>query len=146
MLTTFYKSEQIPLTEAFGREYPVYFVHPLAEYRALTGFCGVIDLTHWRILRATGRDRARFLNAMVTNDVGLLEPSRGCHAMMTTAKGKIVSELFVFARKDDSLVVVSQGDFEETLGALRQHIVADDVVIDDISAGQAILAVEGPKA
>jgi len=146
MLTAFYKNEKVPLTEAFGREYPGYFVHPFAEYRALVRFCGVIDLTHWRVLRTTGRDRAGFLNAMATNDVGSLEPSHGCHAMMTTAKGKIVSELFVFARKDDHLIVVSQGDFDETLGALRKHIVSEDVVIDDVSAEHAILAVEGPKA
>jgi folate-binding protein YgfZ len=146
MLTPFYKSEQVPLIRAFGREYPRYFIHPLAEYRALVGSCGVIDLTHWRVLRATGRDRARFLNAMVTNDVASLEPSRGCHAMMTTAKGKILSELFVFARKEDHLVLVSQGDFAETLGALRKHIVSDDVAIDDVSADYAIIAVEGPKA
>jgi aminomethyltransferase len=146
MLTEFYRNESVPLTRAFGREYPRYFVHPFAEYRALAGSCGVIDLTHWRVLRVTGRDRARFLNAMLTNDVASLEPSRGCHAMMTTVKGKIVSELFVFARKDDHLVIVSQGDSDETLGALRKHIVADDVAIDDVSAEHAVIAVEGPKA
>jgi aminomethyltransferase len=146
MLSEFYKSERIPLSEAFGGEYPRYFVHPLAEYRALARHCGVIDLTHWRVLRATGGDRARFLNAMVTNDVAALEPSRGRHAMMTTVKGKILSELFVFARKADHLLLVPQGDFDETLGALRKHIVSDDVVIDDVSADCAIIAVEGPKA
>jgi folate-binding protein YgfZ len=146
MLTDFYRNESVPLTRAFGREYPRYFVHPLAEYRALVGSCGVIDLTHWRVLRVTGRDRARFLNAMLSNDVASLEPSRGCHAMMTTAKGKIVSELFVFARKEDHLLLVSQGDFEETLGALRKHIVSDNVTIDDVSSDHAIIAVEGPRA
>ena len=146
MLTEFYKSEDVPLTTAFGREYPRYLIHPFAEYRALVRSCGVIDLTHWRVLRAAGRDRAGFLNAMVTNDVASLEPARGCHAMMTTVKGKIVSELFVFARKDDLLLLVSQGDFDETLGALRRHIVADDVVIEDLSASFSVLGVEGPKA
>ncbi|MBP2681252.1 MAG: Aminomethyltransferase folate-binding domain, partial [Candidatus Krumholzibacteriota bacterium] len=61
MLTEFYKSEDVPLTTAFGREYPRYLIHPFAEYRALVRSCGVIDLTHWRVLRAAGRDRARFL-------------------------------------------------------------------------------------
>jgi aminomethyltransferase len=146
MLTEFYRNESVPLTRAFGHEYPRYFVHPFAEYRALVRSCSVIDLTHWRVLRAAGRDRARFLNAMVSNDVASLEPSRGCHAMMTTVKGKIVSELFVFARKEDHLLFVSQGDFDETLGGLRKHIVSDDVAIDDVSAEHAVIAVEGPKA
>ncbi|NWF91155.1 MAG: aminomethyl transferase family protein [Ignavibacteriaceae bacterium] len=146
MLTEFYKTENVALIRAFGREYPRYFVHPLAEYRALVGSCGVIDLTHWRVLRVTGRDRARFLNAMVTNDVASLEPSRGRHTTMTTVKGKILSELFVFARKEDHLVVVSQGDFDGTVGTMRKHVVADDVAIEDVSADHAIIAVEGPRA
>lgn len=146
MLTEFYKSEQTAMARAPWGDYPRYFVHPLAEYRALVLSCGVIDLTHWRVLRATGRDRARFLNAMVTNDVASLEPSRGCHAMMTTVKGKIVSELFVFVRKEDILLLVSQGDFDETLGALRKHIVADDVAIEDLSASFSVIGVEGPRA
>jgi folate-binding protein YgfZ len=146
MLTEFYRSEQTAMTRTPWGEYPRYFLHPLAEYRALVGFCGVIDLTHWGVLRVTGSDRARFLNAMVTNDVASLEPSRGCHAMMTTAKGKIVSELFVFARKEDHLALVSQGDFAETLSALQKHIVADDVAVADASASFSVIGVEGPKA
>ena len=146
MLTEFYMSERVAMAKASWGEFPRYFVHPLAEHRALVRFCGVIDLAHWRVLRATGSDRARFLNAMVSNDVASLEHSRGCHAMMTTVKGKIVSELFVFARKDDHLVVVSQGDFQDALGTLRKHIVSDDVAIEDASDAYGIVAVEGPKA
>ncbi len=146
MLSEFYKREQIPLTPAFGAKYPEYFIHPAAEYHALVRFCGVIDLTHWRVLRVRGGDRAGFLNALLTNDVVSLQPGHGCHSMMTTVKGKIISELFVFARKSDHLVAVSQGDFGETLAVLRSQIVREDVAFDDVSADCAILGVEGPEA
>jgi hypothetical protein len=56
MLTEFYRQERIPLEKAFGKEYPSYFLDPDAEYNALVNSCGVIDLTHWRILRAQGKD------------------------------------------------------------------------------------------
>ena len=56
MLTEFYKQERVPLEKAFGKEYPSYFLDPDAEYQALVHACGVIDLTHWRIVRAQGKD------------------------------------------------------------------------------------------
>ena len=146
MLSEFYKQERVPLEDAFGKEYPVYFLRPAAEYRALVRSCGVVDLTHWRILRVQGKDRASFLNAMLTNDVASLETHQGSHSTMTTVKGKIVSELFVFARAREHTVVVSQGDFEETVSVLRKHIFHEDVTVDDVSHEYGILGVEGPKA
>jgi folate-binding protein YgfZ len=146
MLNELYKQERVPLEETFGKEYPSYFLHPAAEYRALVRSCGVIDLTHWSILRVQGKDRASFLNAMLTNDVASLDTHHGCHSMMTTVKGKIISELFVFARAREHTLVVSQGDFEETVNVLKKHIIHEDVTVDDVSHEYGILGVEGPKA
>ncbi len=145
MLTEFYRKENIPLRDAFGGKYPEYFLHPAAEYHALVRSCGVIDLTHWRALRIRGKDRARFLNAMLTNEVGSLEPNRGAHSMMTTVKGKILVECFIFARAGEHVAILSQGDFAAALGDLQKHIIADDVSIEDVSASYGILAVEGPQ-
>jgi folate-binding protein YgfZ len=146
MLGDFYKSMGVPMTKAFGVSYPEYFVHPAVEYHSLANFAGVIDLNHWAILRASGNDRASFLHAMLTNDITSLEENQGCHALATTVKGKFVAELFVFAREDDHLIFVSQGDAKETRSLLEKHIITEDVRVDDLSTKFGILAVEGPKA
>lgn len=146
MLERLYHKERIPLAKAFGAEYPEYFLSPAAEYRALVRSCGVIDLTHRRVLVARGRDRAGFLDAMLTNDVASLQVGQGVHSLMTTAEGKIVSEVFVFARESEHLVVVSQGGFDETLSALKDGVAGKDVAIEDASAERGILGVEGPEA
>lgn len=146
MLSEFYKQERVSLEEAFGKKYPICFLHPAAEYRALVRSCGVIDLTHWHILRVQGKDRASFLNAMLTNDAASLETHRGCHSTMTTVTGKVISELFVFARAREHTVVVPQGDLAETVNVLKKHIINEDVTVDDASHECGILGVEGPKA
>jgi folate-binding protein YgfZ len=145
MLREFYRKENISLRDAFGGQYPEYFLHPAAEYRALVRSCGVIDLTHWRVLRIRGRDRTRFLNAMLTTEVGSLEPNRGAYSMRTTVKGKILVECFVFARAEEHLAILSQGDCAPAIGDLQKHIIADDVSIEDVSASFGVLAVEGPQ-
>ena len=146
MLTDAYKRDNVPLGDLFGVEYPSYFINPVAEYKALTHDAGVIDLTHWRTFRLTGKDHVVFLNAMLTNDIGALEPGRGCHSLMTTIKGKIIAELFVFVREDDVLVFVHQGNALETYEVLQKHIIMEDVTVEDLSSRYGVIAMEGPKS
>lgn len=146
MLEKLYQNANIPLTRAFGVEYPEYFLSPAAEYSALVRSCGVIDLTHRRVLLVRGGGRARFLDAMLTNDAASLAPGAGCRSLLTAVDGKILSELFVHARAAAHIVVVSQGDFEETLAALSGEAAGEDVTLENGSAGNGIIGVEGPEA
>jgi folate-binding protein YgfZ len=145
MLTEAHKRDKVSLTHIFGVEYPSWFVHPAAEYQALTRYAGVIDLTHWPVYRATGKDRISFLNAMLTNDVASVTTGGGCHALLTTIKGKIVAELFIIVRDEDVLIHLGQGDAPETLSILQKHIVMEDVAIENISDAFSVIALEGPK-
>ncbi|MDH3216642.1 MAG: hypothetical protein OEN01_10155 [Candidatus Krumholzibacteria bacterium] len=146
MLTDAYRRNNVQLTSSFGVEYPTHFVHPVAEYLALVNDAGVIDLTHWGILRLSGRDRLSFLNAMITNDVSSLPENDGRHSLITTVKGKIISELFVFARQADVVLFVSQGNVADTHDVLQKHIISEDVIVEDLSPQFGVIAIEGPKS
>lgn len=146
MLTDVHKAAGAVYGDAFGTSYPLYFVHPGAEYQAITKYLGLIDLNHWSVLSLTGKDRVSFLNNMITNDIAGLEPGHGAHSVFTTVKGKIISELFVFVREDDVLILVAQGDAAETKTTLEKHIIMDDVTLIDLSDDYGVLALEGaPK-
>jgi folate-binding Fe-S cluster repair protein YgfZ len=70
----------------------------------------VIDLSFRSRICLTGADRARFLHGQVTNDVKKLRAGEGCYAAITTAKGKMESDLNIFALADELLL-----DFEPGL-------------------------------
>ncbi|MCK4774533.1 MAG: hypothetical protein KAT30_07095, partial [Candidatus Krumholzibacteria bacterium] len=146
MLSETYRRDGVSLADLFDVEYPAWFVSPVAEYQAIVGHVGVIDLTHWRAFRLSGRDRVTFLNAMVTNDIAALEPDQGSHALITTIKGKTTAELFVFARQEDTLVLVSQGNAGEAYDILQKHIITEDVTVENLSSQYGVIALEGPKA
>jgi folate-binding protein YgfZ len=133
------------LGESFGVDYPEAFSHPLIEYRALTTRAGLIDLTHWGVLRLTGADRTSLLNNMITGEISSLPAGHGRHGALTTVKGKLVAELFVLVRPSELLVLVAQGDTAAVADTLDKHIVADDVILEDASEGIGVLSVEGPK-
>jgi len=146
MLLDTYRNADVPLIEAFDTSYPAYFLHPLVEYNALVNHVGIIDLTHWRVLTVAGNDRASFLHNMLTNDITALADGEGCHSVITAVNGKIIAELFVFARENDYLVLMPSGDLAEVLTTLEKHIINEDVTITDLSGDFGVLAVEGPKA
>ena len=40
------------------------------------------------LVRATGSDRVRFLNGMISNDVAILAPGQSCYATLLSRKGR----------------------------------------------------------
>src|SRR5213596_168603 len=61
---------------------------PAAEYTALREGAAV-DLGFRTLVRATGGDRATFLQGMLTNDVASLVPGTGCAALLLTIQGRV---------------------------------------------------------
>ncbi len=124
---------------------PDAYTDPATEYEALTHAVGIIDHAVAGVLRLRGKDRVRFLNAMVTNDVTKVGPGRSCPALITTTKGKVIAELLVLSRADELVVLVLQGPVARVVSTLESHIIADDVELEHASEQFAVIAVEGPK-
>jgi folate-binding protein YgfZ len=118
----------------------------LAEHAAFRESAGVIDLSFRSRLCLVGADRARFLHGQVTNDVKKLQTGEGCYAAITTAKGKMESDLNIFALADELLLDFEPGLMEKISQRLEKFIVADDVQIVDVLPHYGLLSVQGPKA
>jgi aminomethyltransferase len=95
---------------------------------------------------ARGRDRARFLHNVTSNDVKQMVPGDACYAFLLTAQGRIVADLQLVCLPDHFLI-----DTEPELrDKARQHIlkykVADQVELEDVSEQTTAIGVEGPGA
>jgi folate-binding protein YgfZ len=118
----------------------------LAEHAALRESAGVIDLSFRSRICLTGADRVRFLHGQVTNDVKKLRAGEGCYSAITTAKGKMESDLNIFTLADELLLDFEPGLTEKISARLEKFIVADDVQIVDAALHYGLLSVQGPKA
>ena len=117
-----------------------------AEHAEVRETAGVIDLSFRSRICLVGADRARFLHGQVTNDVKKLRAAEGCYAVLTTAKGKMESDLNIFALADEMLLDFEPGLTEKISQRLEKFIVADDVQIVDAAPHYGLLSVQGPKA
>ncbi len=119
----------------------------IAEHAALRGSAGVLDLSFRSRICLTGADRARFLHGQITNDVNRLRAGEGCYAAITTAKGKMESDLNIYALQDELLLDFEPGLTAKISGnALKNFIVSDDVQVVDVAPHYGLLSVQGPKS
>jgi aminomethyltransferase len=113
------------------------------EYGALRSHAGVFALDDRVLVRATGTDRAGFLQGMLTNDVARLHPGDGCAALLLTIQGRVVADVRVAAVDDALLLDVDRGAREAFVAALERLIIADDVELAT-DEHTTLLGVSGP--
>jgi len=115
-------------------------------YRALRESAAWLDLSGRGKIVARGEDRARLLHAMTTNHVEQLAPGGGCYAFFLDAHGHILGDVNLFAMPDHFLLDTEPGTTRRLYEHIDRHIIADDGVLEDLTAATATLAVEGPQA
>jgi len=145
-LHEFHQNLGARFTAVDGAEAVADFGDALAEHAALRETAGVVDLSFRSRLCLTGADRVRFLHGQVTNDVKKLRVGEGCYAALVTAKGKMESDLNIFALQDELLLDFEPGLTQAVSQRLEKYIVADDVQVVDVAPHYGLLSVQGPKA
>jgi len=91
------------------------------------------DLSSTTKLRVVGADRVRFLNGQTTNDVRQANAGSTQESCVLNAKGQLDAHLFLFA-PTDAIWMSADGELREQLRArLDRYVIADDVVIDDVT-------------
>ena len=146
LLQEFHHSLRAQFSELNGAQLVSDYGDWLAEHAALRESAGVMDLSFRSRLCLVGADRARFLHGQVTNDVKKLRTGEGCYAAITTAKGKMESDLNIFALAEELLLDFEPGLTEKISARLEKFIVADDVQIVDAAPHYGLLSVQGLQA
>jgi folate-binding protein YgfZ len=145
-LHEFHHSLGARFAELNGMELVADYGDEAGEHDALRQTAGVLDLSFRSRICLVGADRERFLHGQVTNDVKKLRTGEGCYAAVTTAKGKMESDLNIFCLAEELLLDFEPGLAEKISQRLGKYIVADDVQIVDAAPHYGLLSVQGPHA
>ncbi|MDB6054902.1 MAG: Folate-binding protein YgfZ [Verrucomicrobiales bacterium] len=133
-------------TTLSGAEAVADYSNPVLENSYVRESAAVLDLGFRSRICLAGNDRKRFLHGQVTNNVSDLKTGEGCYAALITGKGRMQSDLTIFALENELLL-----DFEPGLTAaitqrLDKYIIADDVQIIDVGPHYGLLSIQGPKS
>jgi len=115
-------------------------------YTALRATAGWLELPGRGKIRLTGEDRARLLHAMTTNHIQQLTPGTGCYAFFLTAQGRILADVNVLCLPDAFLLDTESETRQTVYAHLDKYIIADDVLLEDITSELTTIALQGPQA
>jgi folate-binding protein YgfZ len=105
----------------------------------------LLDLSDRAKFKVTGKDRVRFLNGQLTNDIEGIHSGSAIYACALTAKGKLCADLFV-AATDQSHYLDAEFVLRESLAArLEKYIIADDVILEDVTDEFGLFHLIGSK-
>ena len=123
-----------------------WFDNQRAEHMAVRTGVGLFDMTSFGKIRVEGRDACAFLNRLCA---GALDVPAGriVYTQMLNPKGGIECDLTVTRLSETAyLLVVPGATLQRDLAWLRRHLGEAFGVITDVTAGEAVLCVMGPKS
>jgi len=125
---------------------PSHFGDAAAEYAATRERAGLIDRRDWGVLEVTGRDRATFLHALLSNEIKALASGQGCAAALLDLHGKVQVVLLVWILDERILLVVPPGMARKVAEALDHYLFSEKAYFRDQSEETALLLLAGPDA
>jgi aminomethyltransferase len=115
-------------------------------YDALRHGAAWLDLSSRGQIMARGRDAARFLHNVSSNDVKKMKHGDACYAFLLTPQGRIVADFDLFSL-GDRFVIDTEPELRETVQRqILKYKVADQVELEDVTDQVVKIGVEGPKA
>lgn len=108
--------------------------------------CGVYDLGFRAKLSITGKDRVRWLNGMITNNVRDLAAGQGVYSFLLNPQGHILGDLYAYNRSDSIAVDTDRSQLDKVVATFDHYIIMDDVEVTDLSEQFTALGVAGPKS
>src|SRR5262249_47250256 len=97
-------------------------------------------------IAVSGRDRASYLQGLLTNDIQALQPHSGCYAAWLTPQGRMTTDMHVFESGDMILLDVPTAQGPDVLQRLDMFIFTEDVQVADLSDALSGIGVHGPEA
>ena len=142
-------SEKLPAAsrgEYRGAETATVYSDTRTELAALISACAVYDLG-WRAkISLAGKDRVRWLNGMVTNNIRDLAVGHGVYCFVLNPQGHILGDLYVYNRGESLLLDTDQSQAGKLIELLKRYIIMDKVDLTKVSDQFTAIGVAGPQA
>jgi len=111
------------------------------EYTAIRNTAGVIDITPMHKYSVQGKDAKKFINKLITRNIGNIQPNQVVYALWCNEDGFLVDDGTIFCFDENNFRICSG---ERNLNWFEDTAIGFDVTIEDISHSIAALAFQGP--
>lgn len=129
-----------------GTQTPLRFAGKSSELNALLHTAGIFDLGFRIVVRATGKDRVRWLNGMITQTVKGMGPGETGYTLVLNPQGRIQGDADLSVHDEFLQLETDRSQAERLLSHLRRYIIMDDVKLDPLDGAITAFGIAGPQA
>ncbi len=130
-----------------GWALPVEFSTLKDEHNAVRNKAGIFDVSHMGEVVVSGEEAEKFLDYLLTNEIGKMQEKQISYNLMCYESGTVVDDLIVYKYTNDHfLLVINAGNIEKDVAWIMEKSKLFKVEVEHISNNIAQLAVQGPKA
>jgi aminomethyltransferase len=130
-----------------GWEMPVQYTGIIEEHMAVRNTAGLFDVSHMGEARVRGRDAAKFLDGIMTNEMATIKVGMARYTVMCQPDGGCVDDLIVYRLgEEEFLICLNASNAPKDIAWMRAHIGNHQVEVLDECAVWAQLALQGPLA
>ncbi len=130
-----------------GWELPVEYSGILNEHHAVRKAAGLFDVSHMGEVDVLGKDAAKFVQNLVTNDVSLMANHQIIYCCMCYPTGGVVDDLLVYKRNAESFyLVINASNVDKDYAWMQENSKGFDVKLINLSPNIAEVAFQGPLA
>jgi len=116
------------------------------DYRAIREGTAIGSISPRSQIAVAGKDRASYLQGLLTNDIPALKPGTGCYAAWLTAQGRMLTDMHVLESGAMILLDVPAATAAATLERLDQFLFSEDVQLGSLAEAMTGVWVHGPDA
>lgn len=118
----------------------------MTSYEAAGRAAGWADRSHRIRVRFEGKDRARSLHNLTTQDINHLQPGQNREAFVTSLQGKTLAFAAISADEDSLLLRTERESWDVLRPHLSKYLMLDQTEFADISGSTFELHVIGPQS
>ncbi|MBQ8154531.1 MAG: glycine cleavage system aminomethyltransferase GcvT [Prevotella sp.] len=130
-----------------GFDMPIQYTNIVDEHQAVRQHCGVFDVSHMGEVLVCGKDAARYVNHIFTNDVRGIPDGKILYGMMCYEDGGVVDDLLAYKMADDRFfLVINAANIDKDWAWIQQQAKDFDITLEHQSEQYGELAIQGPEA
>ncbi len=129
-----------------GWSMPVQYASILEEGRIVRATSGLFDLGHMGRFRVAGRDAVALVDRVCTNHCARVLVGGIRYSLVCRENGFPLDDLLFYRDEEGVYLVVNAANAERDLLWLRSHASGLDARVEDCTAEETMLALQGPRS
>ena len=125
---------------------PIEYSGTVAEHAAVREGVGVFDVSHLGKAAVVGAGAADFLNSVLTNDLGRIEPGQAQYTLLCNDAGGVIDDLIAYLNGPDDVFLIPNASNTAQVVDVLESVVPPGLTITNLHREFAVLAVQGPRS